>query len=129
MRLEIAHKVAIEHELLSDVAREYRVTTSCISRIVSKMRQDPSDIVLRIEKDTDKALTDETLAAFVDAKLMRGELIVRAEDIQRDFEAKTGLRLKVYRVRRVMHELLGLGYKKIVPIPVHGNSERCLVQR
>ena len=28
-----------------------------------------------------------------------------------------------------MHELLGLDYKKIVPIPVHGNSERCLVQR
>ena len=32
-------------------------------------------------------------------------------------------------MRRVLKEELGLGHKKIVPLPVHGNTERCLVQR
>ena len=91
------------------------------------MRKDPTEIVDRINKQSNEALLDETLAEFVDAKLLRGEMIIRAEDIQWDFEANTGVRMKIYTVRRIMHDLLDLDYKKIVQIPVHGNSERCLV--
>ena len=62
------------------------------------MRKDPTEIVDRINKQSNEALMDETLADFVDAKLLRGEMIIRAEDIQRDFEANTGVRMKIYRV-------------------------------
>ena len=75
MRLEIALKVAIEYELVADVAKEYGVTSSCISRIVSTMRKDPADIVDRVKKESAESLTDEALAAFVDAKLLEGKLI------------------------------------------------------
>ena len=75
MRLEVARKIAIEHELVADVAKEYGVTSSCISRIVSTMRKDPADIVDRVKRETAEALTDEALAAFVDAKLLEGKLI------------------------------------------------------
>ena len=95
MRLEVARKIAIEHELVADVAKEYGVTSSCISRIVSTMRKDPTDIVDRVKKETAEALTDEALAEFVDAKLLDGELIERAEDVKRDYEAKAGVQLKI----------------------------------
>ena len=55
------------------------------------MRKDPNDIEDRIKKDTAEALTDEALAEFVDAKLLDGELIERAEDVKRDYEAKAGV--------------------------------------
>ena len=58
MRLEVARKIAIEHELVADVAKEYGVTSSCISRIVSTMRKDPNDIVDRVKKETAESLTD-----------------------------------------------------------------------
>ena len=93
--MEVARKVVIEHELVADVAKEYGVTSSCISRIVSTMRNDPTDIVDRVKKETAEALTDEALAEFVDAKLLEGELIERAEDVQRDYEVKAGVRLKI----------------------------------
>ena len=50
MRLEVVRKIAIEHELVADVAKEYKVTLSCISRIVSTMRKDPNDIVDKMKK-------------------------------------------------------------------------------
>ena len=59
------------------------------------MRKDPNDIVDRIKKETAEGLTDEALAEFVDAKLLDGELIKRAEDIKRDYEAKAGVQLKI----------------------------------
>ena len=65
----------------------------------------------------------------MDIKLLNGEVIERADDVRRDFEAATGVSLKVHRVRWVMRDLLDLRYTKIVQLPVHGNSERCLVQR
>ncbi len=43
-----------------------------------------------INKDTEKALIDENLASFVDTKLLNGEVIERADDVRREFEAATG---------------------------------------
>ena len=91
------------------------------------MRKKPQVLVDLINMETEKASLDESLAIFIDTKLINGEMIERAADIRRDFELNTGIKLKVHRVRKVMHDLLNLRYKKIVPLPVHGNSQRCLV--
>ena len=48
-------------------------------------------LVDRIKKETAEALTDEALAEFVNAKLLEGKLIERAEDVKRDYEAKAGV--------------------------------------
>ena len=72
-------------------------------------------------------MTDESLAVFVDEKLKNGEMIQRAEDIMRQFEESSGIKVKLHRVRQVMRDLLNLRYNKIVKLPVQGNSERCLV--
>ena len=72
-------------------------------------------------------MTDESLAVFVDEKLKNGEMIQRAEDIMRQFEESSGIKVKLHRVRKVMRDLLNLRNNKIVKLPVQGNSERCLV--
>lgn len=93
------------------------------------MRTKPELVREQINQEATKALTDENLAAFVDEKLKRGELIQRAEDVMTEFEESSGTKVKLHRVRQVMRNLLNLRYNKIVKLPIHGNSERCLVQR
>ena len=44
-----------------------------------------------------------------------------------EYEEIMGIRVRVWKVRKVMRDLLNLRYNKIVKLPVHGNSERCLV--
>ena len=105
------------------------MTPCCISLIVTKVRKKPEALVDLINQQAERALTNESLACFVDTKLQNGEVLQRADDIRRDYEASTGTSMKVHRVQQVMRDLNDLRYKKIVPIPVHGNSERCLVQR
>ena len=108
---------------------EFRVSPSRISNIVREMRTKPELVREQINQEATKALTDENLAAFVDEKLNRGELIQRAEDVMTQFEESSGTKVKLHRVRQVMRNLLNLRYNKIVKLPIHGNSERCLVQR
>ena len=40
-KIEIVHKVVIEHEFQKDVAREYRVKNGVINQIVRKARKRP----------------------------------------------------------------------------------------
>ena len=54
-------------------------------------------------------------------------MIQRAEDVKQAYESEQGISLEVHQVRGIMKNLLDLQYNKIVPMPVHGNSERCLV--
>lgn len=108
---------------------EFRVSPSRISNIVREMRTKPELVREQINQEATKALTDENLAAFVDEKLNRGELIQRAEDVMTQFEESSGTKVKLHRVRQVLRNLLNLRYNKIVKLPIHGNSERCLVQR
>ena len=128
-QLDIADRVIRGCEPISDLAKEFRVSQSRISQIVSLVRKKPEVIRERISKETEQAMEDEDLALFVETKLDKGEVLVRADDVRKDFEQENGLSFKVHRVRKVMRERLGLKYNKIVPLPVHGNSERCLVQR
>ena len=128
-KLEIADRVVRGCEPIKDLAMEFRVSPSRISNIVREMRTKPELVREQINQEATKALTDENLAAFVDEKLNRGELIQRAEDVMTQFEESSGTKVKLHRVRQVLRNLLNLRYNKIVKLPIHGNSERCLVQR
>lgn len=128
-QLNIAERVIRGYEPISDLAKEFRVSPGRISQIVSLIRKKPEVVRERISKEAEKAREDEDLAQFVEAKLQNREVLQRAEDVRKDFESEKGISFKVHRVRQVMRDLLGLRYNKIVPLPVHGNSERCLVQR
>ena len=52
-----------------------------------------------INKEADKAILDEDLTIFVDLKLLNGDVLMKADDIRREYEASTGVSLKVWRVR------------------------------
>ena len=75
---------------MKDLAKEFRVSSARISNIVKEIRTKPEVIREKIAQEADKALTDESLADFVDEKLDNGEMIERAEDIQRQFEESGG---------------------------------------
>ena len=128
-KLEIADRVIQGDEPVKDLAKEYRVTSSCISQIVSMVRKKPKILEELIEKAATKEIKDETLACYIVKHLEAGMVIERAADLQKSYEVLFGIHFKLHRVRKVMRDLLDMRYKKIVKIPQQGNSERCLVQR
>ena len=75
------------------------MTPACISRIVSLIRKKPEVIREEIDKGAEKADVNESLAIFIEDKLRSGEIIQRAADICTDFETRTGITVKVHRVR------------------------------
>ena len=106
-----------DDEPVKDLAKEYRVTSSCISQIVSMVRKKPKVLSELIEKEAEREIKDETLACYIVKHLEAGRVIERASDLSRDYEAAYGITFKVHKVRQVMHDLLDLRYKKIVKIP------------
>ena len=99
---------------MKDLAKEFRVSPARISNIVKELKTKPEVIREKIAQEADKALTDEKLADFVDDKLSNGEMVERAEDIMNQFEESGGGKVKLYKVRQVMRDLLNLRYNKIV---------------
>ena len=117
----------INCEPVKDLARAFKVSQPCISGILSEIRKNPEALRERIQQESEQALADEKLANFIEEKLSQREVIERADDVRKEYEECAGIKVKVWRVRHVMRDLLNLRYNKIVKLPVHGNSERCLV--
>ena len=80
-----------------------------------------------IEADHEKAAASEHLASYIETFLNCGLTINKALDIQENYERDHGFKVKLEKIRGVLVHLLGYRYTKIVQIPIHGNSERCLV--
>ena len=68
-------------EPVKDLAKEYRVTSSCISQIVSMVRKKPKILEELIEKAAEKEIKDETLACYIVKHLEAGKVIERAADL------------------------------------------------
>ena len=52
-----------------------------------------------------------------------------AEDLKKTLKDKIGIEASEYEIRQVMRKQLNMKFKKIVPISIHGNSEKNLVLR
>ena len=68
------------------------------------MRKKPEVLAELIDKDAERATTDESLAIYVDNKLFNGEMIERALDIQMSYKVATGVSLPLHRIRKVMRD-------------------------
>ena len=64
-QLDIADRVIRGCEPIQDLAKEFRVSQSRISPIVSLIRKKPEVIRERISKEAEKDMEDEDLAQFV----------------------------------------------------------------
>ena len=47
----------------------------------------------RIQQESEQALADEQLASFVEAKLINMEVIEKADNIVKEYEASTGIKV------------------------------------
>lgn len=128
-KIEIAHKVFIQHEHLLDVARHFRVTISCISRMTSTLRKKPNLLAEWLASRDLKQREQEALANFINEKIEQDEIIDSAEKLAEAYRAKTGTQVKTYRVRNVMKEICGLKWKKVKALSIHENSTQNLVLR
>ena len=93
------------------------------------MRKKPKCLALLIQNDAEKATADEELASFIDVSVKNGLVVRAAAEIKDLYERARGISVGVPKIRKIMREQLDMSYTRIINIPIHGNSERCLVQR
>jgi hypothetical protein len=89
-KLEIAHKVIIDLEMQSDIAREYRVSNSRVSEIVKAAKKKPETMREAIEEEHGKAQQIFQLHHFIETLFAEDYVIVRANDVRELFNACYG---------------------------------------
>ena len=47
----------------------------------------------KIQQESERALADEQLACFIEAKLTNMEIIEKADDIMKEYEARTNIKV------------------------------------
>ena len=114
---------------IKDVALQHRVTPGLVGRLVkdaeknSQMIQQLRDQVEMLQQKRD------AVEQSVVKMLVHDKPIVRAQQISSEVQVESGLEVKPNAVRRIMRKELHMGYRMAKPIPIQGNSERCLVLR
>jgi xylose isomerase len=89
-KLGIAHKVIIDLEIQSDVAREYRVSNSRVSQIVKAAKKKPEMMREAVEEEDRRVQQIFQLHHFIKGLLAEDYVIVRANDVRELFNACYG---------------------------------------
>jgi hypothetical protein len=117
-KLGIAHKVIIDGEVQSDVAKEYRISNSRVSQIVKASKKKPEMTREAIEEEHGRVQQIFQLHHFINNLLADGYVIERANDVRELFNAHHGQDISLLRIKKVMREQLGMRYTKIINIAV-----------
>ena len=64
----ILHAIYVEHRLAADVAKEYRVSTSCVLQLMFKSRRKPKFLDELRAHEQAKTDTRAKIAAFIEQK-------------------------------------------------------------
>ena len=93
-KLEIVHRVLVGGESQSDLAKDFRVSQSLISNLVTKVRKKPELLRELISKRAEKQLGDLELADFIEDRMKQGVQIRTVKQTSEDYETASGISLK-----------------------------------
>jgi hypothetical protein len=127
--MQIAERVIMGQESQTDLAKELRLSTAAISVIVQMARKKPEVIREAIASRAEKLYEENTLADYIENFILENGQINNLKEIKDSYEEKTQAITTIYKMRKVMVEMLGMSYRKIIYQAVQANSERARVQR
>lgn len=121
--------IFVRKERTVDVARHFRVTAAPITILVKRIREKPALLSELISRRDEKKAKREEIVTAVQRLVDRHEIIDSAASVAARLKEQDQIVARPELVRRVMHEDLGLRWRKVKEVSLHENSARNLVLR
>lgn len=128
-KVDIAWKVFIEKERLTDVARHFRMTVQAISGLTSSLRKKPTLLQELVNIRDSKVAERSKIAGLIQKMVDDHQVIDSVKEVIKIIDDQVSTQLKPPDVRKIMREDLGLRWKKVKEVSLHENSIRNLVLR
>ena len=111
------------------MARRFRLSPQLVSKLFVEARKQPEK--LREKKAAEKRRLQALQAteSVASGMLVRDRAIRTSQQVQHEVKAQHQVELSQAVIRSVLRKQLGLGYRMAQRVPIHANTERCLVLR
>ena len=128
-KIQIVHDVIVQHKLLREVAADYQITVSevsLLSRKAQKNKKFLKDLISQKEES-------ESRKSIIELKLRElnqgNAFLDSAQSVKATLKKDLGLEASEFEIKKIMREELGMRFRKVIPISIHGNSAKNLVLR
>jgi hypothetical protein len=123
------HRVLVLHRLQRDVASDYRMSASFVSALCKKAEKKRGFLQELMNARDDKAEKAKDIQNTVDEMNNSNVFIDSAASIKKHSSDIMGIESDEKEIRRILNQEMGMKYRKIVPVSIHGNSQKNLVLR
>ena len=90
--MAIAHKVLVQFEPQRDVAKEFRIGQSVVSKLIRKAKKNPAFFhELKSEEDTQQLRKKEAIR-MIDDMLVKNTVLESAEQVTKELDSRSNLR-------------------------------------
>jgi len=119
----------VDHVFQKDIAKYYKISPMLVSKLVVEAQRDPEKNQIFKIKDEENKNIKEIVKKVVTGMLENSTPIVKADMVVEQVRKKENLEVTIDKVKTVMKDELGLGYRIAKKVPVQANEMRCLVLR
>lgn len=123
------HQVIVQHRLQSEVATEHQVTVATISTLCKRAQKNQNFLQELMTQRDQKATRHQVIAETIVEMNQLNVFVDSAREVRKALMDTTGADVKEPEIRSIMKEDLGMRYRKLVPVSIHGNSQKNLVLR
>jgi len=128
-KIKIAHLVLVQNRLQREVAADHGVTQAHVSTICKKAKENGNYLRELVRKRDEKAARQVVVAETVQEMNQLNVFVDSAGSVRKVLADAMDIKVSEQEIREIMKRDLGMRYRKVLPVSIHGNSERNLVLR
>ena len=128
-RIQIIHEVLVQHRLQREVAAKHRVSIATVSSLCKKSQNNQSFLKELVADREAKAERRRQIGQTVLEMNQLNVFVDSARSVKKVLLEGLDMEASERQIRTIMREDLGMRYRKILPVSIHGNSEKNLVLR
>ena len=128
-RIQIVHEVLVQHRLQREVAAKHRVSIATVSSLCKKAQNNQSFLKELVADREAKAERRRQIGQTVLEMNQLNVFVDSARSVKKVLLEGLDMEASERQIRTIMREDLGMRYRKILPVSIHGNSEKNLVLR
>ena len=128
-RIQIVHEVLVQHRLQREVAAKHRVSIATVSSLCKKAQNNQSFLKELVADREAKAERRRQIGQTVLEMNQLNVFVDSARSVKKVLLEGLDMEASERQIRTIMGEDLGMRYRKILPVSIHGNSEKNLVLR
>ena len=128
-KIKIAHLVLVQNRLQREVAADHGVTQAHVSTICKKAKENGNYLRELVRKRDEKAARQVVVAETVQEMNQLNVFVDSAGSVRKVLADAMDVKVSEQEIREIMKRDLGMRYRKVLPVSIHGNNERNLVLR